>query len=181
MPIALVTGASRGVRRGVALGLAAEGFTVYATGRSIDSADLPPSITRLRCDHSNDSDTDRVFGRLAQDGSELDLLVNSAWGGYERMMENGEFTWSLPFWQQPAHRWSSMMDAGVRSACVASAHAAPGMIARRKGLIVNISFWAARKYVGNSIYTRRRERKRRKKYNAGWRSISLSCHVSLPR
>jgi len=45
-----------------------------------------------------------------------------------------------------------MMDAGVRSAFVASAHAAPGMIARRKGLIVNISFWAAQKYVGNSIY-----------------------------
>lgn len=152
MPIALVTGASRGVGRGVALGLAAEGFTVYATGRSIDSADLPPSITRLRCDHSNDSDTDRVFARLAQDGSELDLLVNSAWGGYERMTENGKFTWTLPFWQQPAHRWSSMMDAGVRSAFVASAHAAPGMIARRKGLIVNISFWAAQKYVGNSIY-----------------------------
>ena len=152
MPIALVTGASRGVGRGVAVGLAAEGFAVYATGRSIDSADLPSSITRLRCDHSNDSDTDRVFARLTQGGSELDLLVNSAWGGYERMTENGEFTWPLPFWQQPAHRWSSMMDAGVRSAFVASAHAAPGMIARRKGLIVNISFWAAQKYVGNSIY-----------------------------
>ena len=152
MPIALVTGASRGVGRGVAVGLAAEGFAVYATGRSIDSADLSPSITRLSCDHSNDSDTDRVFARLTQDGSELDLLVNSAWGGYERMTENGEFTWPLPFWQQPAHRWSSMMDAGVRSAFVASARAAPGMIARRKGLIVNISFWAAQKYVGNSIY-----------------------------
>ena len=44
------------------------------------------------------------------------------------------------------------MDAGVRSAFVASAHAAPMMIARGKGLIVNISFWAAQKYVGNSIY-----------------------------
>lgn len=93
-----------------------------------------------------------VFGRLAQDGVDLDLLVNSAWGGYERMTENGEFTWPLPFWQQPAHRWSSMMDAGVRAAFVASAHAAPAMIARRKGLIVNVSFWAAQKYVGNSIY-----------------------------
>jgi dehydrogenase/reductase SDR family protein 1 len=152
MPIALVTGASRGVGRGVALGLAAEGFTVYATGRSIGSADLPPSIIRLRCDHSDDSDTDRVFGRLAQDGMGPDLLVNSAWGGYERMTEDGEFTWALPFWRQPAHRWNSMMVTGVRSAFVASAHAAPGMVARRKGLIVNISFWAAQKYVGNSIY-----------------------------
>lgn len=152
MPVALVTGASRGVGRGVALGLASEGFTVYATGRSIDSADLPASITRLNCDHSSDSDTDRVFGRLARDGGELDLLVNSAWGGYERMTENGEFTWPQPFWQQPAHRWAGMMDAGVRAAFVASARAAPGMIARRKGLIVNISFWAAQKYIGNAIY-----------------------------
>ena len=152
MRMALVTGASRGVGRGVAIGLAAEGFTVYATGRSIDSAELPPSITRLRCDHCDDADTDRVFGRPAEDGVELDVLVNSAWGGYERMVENGEFTWTLPFWQQPAHRWSSMMEAGVRSAFMASARAAPGMIARRKGLIVNISFWAAQKYAGNSIY-----------------------------
>lgn len=44
------------------------------------------------------------------------------------------------------------MDAGVRAAFVASAHAARMMIARRRGLIVNISFWAAQKYVGNSIY-----------------------------
>ena len=78
MPTALVTGASRGVGWGVAIGLAAEGFTVYATGRSIDSADLPQSIIRLRCDHSIDADSDRIFSRLAQDGCELDLLVNSA-------------------------------------------------------------------------------------------------------
>jgi NAD(P)-dependent dehydrogenase (short-subunit alcohol dehydrogenase family) len=152
MPVALVTGASRGVGRGVAIGLAAEGFTVYATGRTIDSADLPAAIIRLRCDHSIDSDTERVFGRIAEDGSELDLVVNSSWGGYERMVENGEFTWTRPFWQQPAHRWSSMMDAGVRAAFVTSARAAPGMVARRKGLIVNISFWAAQKYVGNLLY-----------------------------
>ena len=152
MPFALVTGASRGVGRGVALGLAAEGFDVYATGRSIDSADLPPSIRRLRCDHTDDSAAEAVFHRLARDGAELDLLVNSAWGGYERMVDDGKFTWGVPFWQQPVHRWTSMMDAGVRAAFVASSHAAPAMIARRKGLIVNISFWAAQKYVGNCLY-----------------------------
>ena len=152
MPIALVTGASRGVGRGAAIGLAAGGFTVFATGRSIDSADLPASVVRIPCDHCRDADTARVFQRIADAGQGLDVLVNSAWGGYERMVEDGQFTWGLPFWQQPAHRWGSMMDAGVRSAFVASAHAAPMMIARGKGLIVNISFWAAQKYLGNSIY-----------------------------
>ena len=152
MPTALVTGASRGVGRGVALALAAGGFTVFATGRSIHSADLPPSIVRLRCDHTLDADTAFVFERVSAEAGALDLLVNSAWGGYERMVENGAFTWGLPFWQQPAHRWTGMMDAGVRAAFVAGALAAPLMIPRRKGLIVNISFWAAQKYVGNAIY-----------------------------
>ena len=129
MPVALVTGASRGVGRGAAIGLAAAGFTVFATGRSIDSSDLPPSVVRIQCDHCVDTDTARVFERIAELGEGLDILVNSAWGGYERMVENGQFTWGLPFWQQPAHRWSSMMDAGVRAAFFASAQAAPMMVA----------------------------------------------------
>jgi NAD(P)-dependent dehydrogenase (short-subunit alcohol dehydrogenase family) len=152
MPVALVTGASRGVGRGAAIGLAAEGFTVFATGRSIDSADLPPSVVRIKCDHCRDEDTARAFQRVADAGEGIDILVNSAWGGYERMVENGQFTWGLPFWQQPSHRWSSMLDAGVRAAFFASAKAAEMMTAKRRGLIVNISFWSAQKYVGNAIY-----------------------------
>lgn len=152
MPVALVTGATRGVGRGVAVGLAAGGFTVYATGRIIASADLPPGIVRIPCDHCQDTDTASVFQMIGDAGQGLDVLVNSAWGGYERMVEDGQLTWGLPFWQQPMHRWTTMMEAGVRSAFVVSAHAAPGMITRMKGLIVNISFWAAQKYVGNSIY-----------------------------
>jgi dehydrogenase/reductase SDR family protein 1 len=152
MPFALVTGASRGVGRGVAAELATQGFTVFATGRSIAAADLPPSIVRITCDHSLDGDIECVFQRIDESCDGLDVLVNSAWGGYERMVEHGQFTWGLPFWQQPPHRWTSMMDAGVRAAFFASAHAAKHMTARRSGLIVNISFWAAQKYVGNSIY-----------------------------
>ena len=83
---------------------------------------------------------------------EIDVLVNSAWGGYERMVEDGQFTWSRPFWQQPMHRWSGMMDAGVRSALVVAAHVAPSMIDARRGVIVNISFWPAQKYIGNVVY-----------------------------
>jgi NAD(P)-dependent dehydrogenase (short-subunit alcohol dehydrogenase family) len=57
MAIALVTGASRGVGRGVAVGLAAAGFTVFATGRTVESAELPLPIVRIRCDHTDDADT----------------------------------------------------------------------------------------------------------------------------
>jgi len=136
----------------VAVGLAAAGFKVYATGRSIDAAELPPSVVRIACDHSDDAGTAAVFDRIAASGDELDVLVNSAWGGYERMTEDGQFTWTRPFWQQPTHRWSSMLQVGVRSAFVAAACAARGMTAQRRGMIVNISFWAAQKYVGNAIY-----------------------------
>lgn len=152
MRFALVTGASRGVGRGVAAELAAQGFTVFATGRSIDSADLPPSIERIKCDQSRDSDIERVFQRIEDSGAVIDLLVNSAWGGYERMVEDGQFTWGLPFWEQPSHRWNSMMVVGVQAAFFASANAAKQMVAQCRGLIVNVSFWAAQKYVGNAIY-----------------------------
>ena len=84
MPVALVTGASRGVGRGAAIGLAAEGFTVFATGRSIDFSDLPDSVVRIQCDHCLDDDTARVFQRIEAAGEGLDVLINSAWGGYSR-------------------------------------------------------------------------------------------------
>ena len=150
--VAFVTGASRGVGRGVAAGLASTGWTVYATGRSIESASLPSSVIRIRCDHTDDEQTAAAFAAVSARGRPLWLLVNSAWGGYERMVDNGQFTWGVPFWEQPLHRWPAMMDAGVRAAFVASAHAARMMVPARRGLIVNISFWAAQKYVGNTIY-----------------------------
>jgi dehydrogenase/reductase SDR family protein 1 len=152
MPTALVTGASRGVGRGIAASLSSAGYRVFATGRTIDAADLPAAVTRIPCDHLRDEETAAAFARIAGESDSLDLLVNSAWGGYERMAEGGRFTWLDPFWEQPAHRWSAMMDAGVRAAFVASSHAARMMVPKRRGFIVNISFWAARKHVGNAIY-----------------------------
>lgn len=151
-PIALVTGASRGVGRGVAVALVEAGFCVYATGRSIAAADLPDAVRRLPCDHLRDEQTGRIFQTIEANGAGLDLLANCAWGGYERMVENGTFTWPAPFWEQPMHRWTSMLDAGVRAAFVCSAHAARLMVPRRAGLIVNISFWAAQKRIGNTLY-----------------------------
>ncbi len=152
MRIALVTGASRGVGRGVAIGLAEAGFTVYATGRGVHAADLPGGVIRIPCDHLRDQETAAAFARAAAEADRLDVLVNAAWGGYERMVEDGCFTWQLPFWEQPAHRWTGMLDAGVRAAWVASSHAACMMVKSRSGLIVNIGYWAARKYIANVIY-----------------------------
>ena len=152
MRIALVTGASRGVGRGVATSMAEAGFTVYATGRGIHAADLPGGVIRIRCDHLRDEETAAAFARIAAAADGLDVLVNAAWGGYERMVEDGRFTWQLPFWEQPAHRWTGMLDVGVRAAWVASSHAARMMVKRRSGLIVNLGYWAARKYMANVIY-----------------------------
>ncbi len=152
MKTALVTGATRGVGNGVAVSLGQAGFRVFATGRSIDDAPLPKTVIRIPCDHTKDEQTDAVFDRIGEQREGLDLLVNSAWGGYERMIEDGKFTWPLSFWEQPAHRWNSMMNAGVRSAFACSARAATIMVPQRRGLIVNISYWAARKYIGNVVY-----------------------------
>lgn len=152
MPVALVTGASRGVGRGIAAQLIAEGFEVFAAGRSILSANLPASAVRIPVDLANPGGASRLFSWMGESARSLDIVVNAAWGGYERMVEDGHFTWTQPFWKQPAHRWDSMIDAGVGAAFFVSAQAAAGMVERGSGLIVNLSFWSAQKYVGNSVY-----------------------------
>lgn len=150
--VALVTGASRGVGRGVAAELVRLGGRVYATARTIGEADLPEAVVRIPCDHTDDAETASVYDRIREEAGRLDVLVNSAWGGYERMVEDGEFTWPRPFWEQPLWRWQAMMDAGVRALFVASQMAAPLMIERGSGLIVNLSYWAAQKPLGNALY-----------------------------
>jgi NAD(P)-dependent dehydrogenase (short-subunit alcohol dehydrogenase family) len=152
--VALVTGASYGVGKGVALGLAEAGATVYATGRTVgeESFDANAAVVPVRCDHTRDAEVEAVFRRIEGEQGRLDVLVNSVWGGYENMVEGGVFTWPKPFWEQPAWRWDAMFAAGVRAYYVASARAARVMVARREGLIVNISFWAAQKYLSNVAY-----------------------------
>jgi len=152
--IALVTGASRGVGKGIVIELAEAGAKVYATGRTIIEEPILDSkrIIPIRCDHTKDSEVEAVFRRIADEENRLDILVNNVWGGYESMIEKGEFTWTRPFWQQPFWRWDAMFTAGVRAHYIASAHAARMMVAQQNGLIVNISFWAAQKYIGNVAY-----------------------------
>ena len=139
--VAWVTGGTRGVGRGIASELAAQGARVFVTGRSADP-------DQIRCDHRVDTEVEAAFAQMGA----VDILVNNVWGGYERMVEDGEFTWGRPFWQQPLWRWDEMFQAGVRAHYVASQLAAPAMVAAKRGLVVNISFWAAQKHVGNAAY-----------------------------
>lgn len=165
--VALVTGASRGVGRGVAQALGEAGAIVYVTGRSVRGGPttdgLPGTIEEtaelvndgggegiaVLCDHTVDDQVGRLFTRIKGERGKLDLVVNNAWGGYERY--NGE-TFDAPFWEQPLWRWSGMFDAGLRAAYAVSRLAAPLMIERGRGLIVNISFGDRGKYLGTVVY-----------------------------
>jgi len=151
--VALVTGGTKGVGRGIAVELARAGARVYVTGRSADeSAAAEGGITPIRCDHRDDAQVDAAFARVMREAGSIDILANNVWGGYDNMMENGQFTWAMPFWEQPLWRWDEMFHAGVRAHYRASQLAAPSMIARKRGLIVNISHWAAQKHIGNVAY-----------------------------
>jgi NAD(P)-dependent dehydrogenase (short-subunit alcohol dehydrogenase family) len=151
--VAIVTGATRGVGRGVASVLAEQGADVYVTGRSLTDGERRGDGTLgIRCDHADDRQVEAAFDRIASEAGAIDVLVNNVWGGYERMIDGGAFTWAKPFWEQPLWRWDSMFAAGVRASYHASQLGARTMIARQRGLIVNISFWAAQKHLGNVAY-----------------------------
>lgn len=170
--VVVVTGASRGIGRGIALALLEHGATVHATARTLHDADaassalktgslkslqeeadaLPGEFFVHQCDHADDGQTEAVIGQIVKQHSRIDILVNNAWPGYENMVEGSDFTWACPFWQQPLWRWNAMIDVGLRSTFVASRAAAPSMIEKECGLIVNISFWAAEVFDGNAIY-----------------------------
>ena len=168
--VAVVTGASRGVGKGIALGLGEAGATVYVTGRTIkdktDAGKLGGTVFKtaeevtaiggkgigILCDHTDDTQTESAFQQIAKESKKIDILVNNAWGGYEHMQEGRRFTYFKPFWEQPFWRWDAMFDAGVRAAYTSSAFAARLMTRKKRGLIVNISFWSAQVYLSNTQY-----------------------------
>jgi NAD(P)-dependent dehydrogenase (short-subunit alcohol dehydrogenase family) len=164
--VIVVTGASRGIGRGIALVLGEAGATVYVTGRSLrggTTENLPSSIDEtakdvtargglgipVRCDHTVDADVEALFRRVREEQGRLDLLVNNVWGGYEQY-EFDRFT--MPFWEQPIRHWHGMFEAGLRAHFVASRLAAPLMIAKHSGLIVNTVAWDRDLYLGNLFY-----------------------------
>ena len=87
--VALVTGASRGIGKGVATVLADAGVTVYATGRTMHEAPIDRPVRCRACDQANHHDVTRLFARIHSEPGRLDILVNSAWGGYEQTVEDG--------------------------------------------------------------------------------------------
>jgi NAD(P)-dependent dehydrogenase (short-subunit alcohol dehydrogenase family) len=164
--VAVVTGASRGVGKGIALALGDAGATVYVTGRSDargTTEGLPGTVREtaeavtqrggqgvaVRCDHTADAEVEALFARVTEEQGRLDLLVNNAWGGYER------HEWSrfvAPFWEQPLPLWSGMFEAGVRAHLAASRLAVPLLLANRGGLIVHTTAWDRDRYLGNLFY-----------------------------
>jgi dehydrogenase/reductase SDR family protein 1 len=168
--IALVTGASRGVGKGIALGLGEAGATVYLTGRTVEegqtAVNLPGTIDQtarevtelggtgiaVRCDHTHDEEVRAVFQRIQTEQGRLDILVNNVWGGYEHFFDGTEFWKEKGFWEAPLSRWDKMFQAGVRAHYVASVFAAPMMIAQGVGLMVNISFFSAQKDNSGAAY-----------------------------
>jgi NAD(P)-dependent dehydrogenase (short-subunit alcohol dehydrogenase family) len=153
--VAVVTGASRNLGRGIALELGEQGATVYVTGRSIrgrQTTDLPGANIEdtakeidarggigipVQCDHSVDKEVEALFVQVRQEQGHLEILVNNAWGGYETITDWS--SWGAPFWQQPLSRWDVMFRVGLRSHMTSSYFAVPLILSsrRRRRLIVN--------------------------------------------
>ena len=160
---ALVTGASRGAGKGIALALGEAGATVYVTGRStrlsphkdvVGTVEKTAEAVTARggrgiavvCDHTDDEQVARLFERIDRETGPLDLLVNAVWGGNEIPLS------AEPFWQQPLEHWQGMFEAGVRAYVTASCHVAGAMADRGRGLIVHVSFWDRDRYTGSFFY-----------------------------
>src|SRR5262249_4266340 len=149
--VAVVTGASRGAGRAIALVLGEAGVTVYVTGRSSRGGpttdNLPGTIddtaeevtarggvgVAVRCDHTDEAQVEAVFQRVGREQGRLDLLVNNAWGGYEQHDPRG---FTRPFWEQPLRHWDRMFTAGLRAHLLSSRFAVPLMLPQGSGLIV---------------------------------------------
>jgi NAD(P)-dependent dehydrogenase (short-subunit alcohol dehydrogenase family) len=159
--VAVVTGASRGVGRGVALALAAEGATVYVTGRTVTTGSYPLPGTvgetaaevdrrggkgvAVQVDHTRDDQVAALFDRVRQEQGRLDILVNNAFSLPEDLTE------PQPFWEKPLSNWE-MVDVGVRSNFVAAWHAARIMVPRKSGLIVATSGYVGVTYTYGVVF-----------------------------
>jgi dehydrogenase/reductase SDR family member 1 len=155
--VALVTGASRGLGRGIALGLGMAGWTVWVTGRSSrksgPTSHLPGTVEETAeavtaaggqgiaavCDHRDDEQVRAMVARIQSESRALRLLVNNAWGGYERLNAGAWEEWNAPFWDQPLELWDAMFDGGVRAHYVTTVLCAGLLRATSGSLVVTVS------------------------------------------
>jgi NAD(P)-dependent dehydrogenase (short-subunit alcohol dehydrogenase family) len=159
--VAVVTGASRGVGKGIALALAEEGATVYVTGRTVTpgSYPLPGTVGEtalevdrrggkgiaVQVDHADDEQVAALFDQVEKEQGRLDILVNNAFSLPEDLTE------PQPFWQKPLSNWE-MVDVGVRSNFVAAWHAARIMAPAKSGLIVATSGYVGVTYTYGVVF-----------------------------
>jgi NAD(P)-dependent dehydrogenase (short-subunit alcohol dehydrogenase family) len=153
--VVIVTGASRGLGRGIARAFGTTGATVYLTGRAVDgsleqaAAEVDARGGRgiaVTCDHRDDGEVCALFDRVRGETQSLDILVNNAAAVYpDALLAPGGF------WEKPL-RLVDMIDVGLRSNYVASYYAAPTMVEAKHGLIVNISFYGAVSYFHGAAY-----------------------------
>jgi NAD(P)-dependent dehydrogenase (short-subunit alcohol dehydrogenase family) len=159
--VAVVTGASRGIGKGVALALGAKGATVYVTGRTVSPharllsgtvGETASEVDRrggigvaVQVDHSEDEQVAALFDQVRREQGRLDILVNNAFAIPE------DLTDPKPFWEKPLSNWE-MVDVGVRSNFVAAWHAARIMTGQRSGLIVATSGYVGVTYTYGVVF-----------------------------
>jgi NAD(P)-dependent dehydrogenase (short-subunit alcohol dehydrogenase family) len=159
--VAIVTGASRGAGRGIAIALGSHGCTVYVTGRTQTAGQSSQAGTihetaaavtaagghgiAVAVDHSDDAQVAALFEQVQHEQGRIDILVNNA------CALHGELTSPGNFWEKPLGI-VDMLDVGLRSAYVASWHAAPAMVAQGSGLIAFTSASGAVHYVYGPAY-----------------------------
>ena len=159
--VAVVTGASRGIGKGMAIALAAQGATVYVTGRTVNAGDhdLPGTVGEtaaqcdarggrgiaVACDHGDDAQVAALFAQIREEQGRLDILVNNAFAIPEDLTDAGGF------WEKPLSNLQ-MWDVGVRSNFTAAWHAAQLMVPQGSGLIVAISGYVGVTYTYGTIF-----------------------------
>jgi NAD(P)-dependent dehydrogenase (short-subunit alcohol dehydrogenase family) len=163
--VAVVTGASRGIGRGIALVLAEQGATVYVTGRTVNPGEhyLPGTVGEtaaacsergaaeggsgiaVACDHASDDQNAALFDRVQAEQGRLDILVNNAFQLSDDLLDG------KPFFEKPLSNME-MWDVGVRSNYVCAWHAARIMAPQRSGLIVCISGYTAVTYTYGVVF-----------------------------
>nr|XP_009861303.1 dehydrogenase/reductase SDR family member 1-like [Ciona intestinalis] len=144
--VCLVTGASRGIGKGIALQLITNGATCYITGRDIAKLEDVKAEAKHRgaegkcipvqCDHSKDEEIKKLFEQISNEQNEtLDLLVNNAYSAITFVFENAKTN----FWDQPMDSWDQVNNVGLRNHYLCTVYASRMMVKQRQGLIINMS------------------------------------------